>query len=121
MAAEIRKDIAAGADFGEMARQHSEDIGSAVAGGDLGWSLPGQFVPQFEQAMGAVEINQVSEPFRSQFGWHILQVTERRNQDFSEDIQKRQAQKILFERKFQEELPLWLQQQREETFVDIKI
>ncbi|MGV6806394.1 MAG: peptidylprolyl isomerase [bacterium] len=121
MAAGIRADILAGADFAELAKEQSEDIGSALSGGELGWSLPGQFVPQFEEIMAKIELGAVSEPFRSQFGWHILQVTERRNQDFSDNIKKRQAQQILFDRKFQEELPLWLQQIREEAFVNVKI
>ena len=117
----IRDDILAGANFAELARQYSEDIGSALSGGDLGWSLPGQFVPEFEQAMNDIPVGEVSEPFRTQFGWHILQVTERRSQDFSDDIKKRQAQNILFQRKYEEELPLWLQQIREEAYVDIKL
>ena len=121
MISEIRADIIAGASFEEMARKYSEDIGSALSGGDLGWSLPGQFVPEFEQAMNNVALNDVSAPFMSQFGWHILQVTERRNEDFSDTVKKRQAQNILMERKFEEERPLWLQEIREEAYVDIKI
>lgn len=117
----IREDILAGADFAELAKQYSEDIGSALSGGDLGWSVPGQFVPEFEQVMNEIKVGDVSEPFRSQFGWHILQVTERRSQDFSDDIKSRQARNILFQRKYEEELPLWLQQIREEAYVDIKI
>lgn len=117
----IREDIQAGADFAELAKQYSEDIGSALSGGDLGWSLPGQFVPEFEQVMNDIEVGETSKPFRSQFGWHILQVTDRRNQDFSDDIKTRQARNILFQRKYEEELPLWLQQIREEAYVDIKL
>lgn len=117
----IREDVINGADFATLAKENSEDIGSALSGGELGWSLPGQFVPQFEQTMNSIPVGEVSEPFRSQFGWHILQVTDRRSEDFSKDIKKRQAMAILRERKFEEELQLWLQQIRAEAFVDIKI
>lgn len=116
----MRADILDGADFAALAKQHSEDIGSAMGGGSLGWSLPGQFVPKFEQTVNTIELNKVSEPIRTQFGWHIVQVTERRNQDFKEDIQRRQAANILKQRKYDEELQVWLQQIRDEAFVDIK-
>ena len=116
----MREDIINGADFAAVAKENSEDMGSALSGGELGWSLPGQFVPQFEQVMNTVPLNEISDPFHSQFGWHILQVTERRSEDFSEDIKKRQAANILRERKFDEELQLWLQQIRSEAYVDIK-
>ncbi|WP_461480968.1 peptidylprolyl isomerase [Porticoccus sp.] len=117
----IRADILNGADFTELARENSEDIASSMAGGDVGWSLPGQFVPEFETVMHKLELNEVSEPFRSQFGWHILQVTERRQQDFSEDIRHQQAENILRHRKYEEELQLWLQEIRDEAFVEIKL
>ncbi|MDO7653110.1 MAG: peptidylprolyl isomerase, partial [Porticoccus sp.] len=80
----------------------------------------GQFVPQFEKTMNTIDIDQVSEPFSSQFGWHILQVTERRNQDFTEDIKRSQARNIIKQRKFEEELQIWLQEIRDEAFVEIK-
>src|SRR5690606_20514587 len=113
--------IRAGESFAELAREHSEDIGSALIGGDLGWSLPGKFVPQFEQVMNSIPVDQVSEPFRSDFGWHILEVTERRDQDFSEDIKRAQAESILRQRKFESELQIWLQEIRDEAFVEIKL
>ena len=119
--AAIAAKISAGESFADLAREHSEDIGSALNGGDLGWSLPGKFVPQFEQVMNSIPIDQVSEPFRSDFGWHILQVTERRDQDFSEDIKCAQAENILRQRKFESELKIWLQEIRDEAFVEIKI
>lgn len=116
----IAAEIRAGKPFAELAREHSEDIGSALNGGELGWSLPGKFVPQFEEAMDTIAVDEVSEPFRSDFGWHILQVTERRDQDFSEDIKRNQAENILRQRKFESELQIWLQEIRDEAFVDIK-
>jgi len=117
----MRADILGGADFAELARKHSEDIGTALGGGDLGWSLPGQFVPEFEQIMGSIDTMAISEPFRTQFGWHILQVTERRRQDFSDEIQQRQAENIIRRRKFDEEQQIWLREIRDEAFVDIKL
>jgi peptidyl-prolyl cis-trans isomerase SurA len=117
----IADDIRAGADFAEMARQHSEDIGSALSGGELGWSVPGRFVPQFEEVMNSLPLKSVSDPFRTQFGWHIIQVTERRNQDFSEEIKRAQAENILRKRKFDEELQIWLQEIRDRAYVEIKI
>ncbi len=121
MLLDLRARIAAGEDFAELARQFSEDNGSALNGGSVGWSVPGQFVPQFEQAIEQAQINVVSEPFRTQFGWHILEVTERRHQDFSTEIMRNQAQNVLRQRKFEEELPIWLQEIRDEAFIDIKL
>jgi len=95
--------------FADMAKAHSEDLGSALNGGDVGWSLPGKFVPEFDQVLNNVALNTVSEPFRTTFGWHILEVTERS-----------QAENILRQRKFDSELQIWLQEIRDEAFVDIK-
>lgn len=117
----IRKRIDNGEDFATLAKEYSEDPGSALKGGELGWSVPGMFVPQFEQAMTDIPLNQVSEPFRSQFGWHILQVTERRNEDFSDTIKRRQVENLLRSRKFEEELQVWLQEIRDEAFVEVKV
>tara|TARA_R110000822_G_scaffold226254_14_gene359036 strand:+ start:19695 stop:20990 length:1296 start_codon:yes stop_codon:yes gene_type:complete len=118
---DLRAELINGGDFVALSKEHSEDIATSLSGGELGWSVPGQFVPLFEKTMSEVEINQVSEPFSSQFGWHILQVTERREQDFSEDIKRSQAHNILKRRKFDEELEIWLKEIRDEAFVDIKL
>lgn len=117
----IRKQAAEGKDFGALAKKYSDDIGSAMSGGELGWSVPGQFVPLFEEIMNNIEINEVSEPFETQFGWHILQVTKRREQDFTEEIKRSQARNIIKQRRFQEELQIWLQEIRDEAFVEIKL
>ena len=117
---ELRERIKAGEDFALLSKEFSEDPGSALNGGELGWSTPGMFVPEFEQTMGSIEIGEVSAPFLSQFGWHILQVTERRNQDFSENITRNRAQNLLRQRKYEEELQVWLQEIRDEAFVEIK-
>jgi peptidyl-prolyl cis-trans isomerase SurA len=107
-------------DFGELAREYSEDIGSATEGGDLGWTSPGQMVPEFENTMASTEIGSISQPVRSQFGWHILEVLDRREKDVTEDMRKAQVQEFLHSRKYQEELDAWLRQIRDEAFVDIK-
>ncbi len=117
----IRQRIVDGEDFAELAKANSEDISSALGGGDLGWSLPGKFVPEFENTLNATEPGAVSEPFRTAFGWHILEVDEQREQDFSEEIKRNQAENILRQRKFQEELQVWLQEIRDEAFVEIKV
>ena len=117
----LRVKIQNGSDFAEIARDNSEDIATSLSGGELGWSVPGQFAPTFEKTMNGIEIGQASEPFQSQFGWHILQVTERRKQDFSEDLQRGQAHNILKRRKFDEELEIWLKEIRDEAFIDIKL
>jgi len=117
----VRQKIIDGADFAEQAKEYSEDIGSMLSGGDLGWSLPGQFVPEFESMMGQIEIGEVSVPFRSQFGWHILQVQERRSEDMSENMMRNQASNLLRKRRFEEELQVWLQEIRDEAFVEITL
>lgn len=109
------------ASFAEMAKEHSEDIGSALSGGELGWSMPGKFVPAFEQTVDALDEGEISQPFRSQFGWHIVQVTERRDQDFSEEIRRARAEQVLRQRKFEEELQVWQQEIRDKAYVDVKI
>ncbi|MGI1680171.1 MAG: peptidylprolyl isomerase [Cellvibrionaceae bacterium] len=118
---EVRTNILNGADFGEMAKEHSKDPGSMLAGGDLGWSTPGMFVPQFEKVMGATKIGEISFPFQTQHGWHILQVEERRKEDMSDRVIKNQAFNLLRSRRFEEELPIWLQEIRDDAFVDIKL
>ncbi len=117
---DIRTQIIAGEDFAKLAKQHSKDPGSALKGGSLGWSTPGLFVPEFEQTMGSIELNEISAPFQSQFGWHILQVTERRMQDFSDDILRNRADNLLRQRKYSEELQVWQQKLRDEAYIEIK-
>ena len=109
-----------GEEFATLAKEYSEDSGSALSGGELGWSTPGMFVPEFEDIMHSIALNEISIPFRSQFGWHILQVTERRRQDFSQEIMRNKAQNLLRQRKYEEELQVWLQEIRDEAFVEIK-
>ncbi|MDE0840551.1 MAG: peptidylprolyl isomerase [Porticoccaceae bacterium] len=117
---ELRQKVANGENFAILAKEYSEDAGSALNGGELGWSTPGMFVPEFEQTMNTIAIDEISRPFRSQFGWHIMQVTERRQQDFSDDIMRNRAQNLLRQRKYEEELQVWLQEIRDEAFIEIK-
>jgi len=120
LAQALRQRAESGEDFGELAREYSEDIGSAQEGGELGWTSPGQMVPEFEKAMNNTEVGQISEPVRSQFGWHILEVQGRRDQDMTEKASYNKAMEYLHSRKYQEELEAWLRQIRDEAFVDIK-
>ncbi|HEY8941369.1 MAG TPA: peptidylprolyl isomerase, partial [Cellvibrio sp.] len=89
--------------------------------GDLGWSTPGMFVPEFEEAMANTSPGNISRPFKSQFGWHILQVIERRKEDMSDKVKRNQAANVLRSRRFDEEFQLWLTQIREEAYVEIKL
>jgi len=117
---ELRTRSESGEEFGELAREYSEDIGSAAEGGDLGWTSPGQMVPEFDKAMASTEVGQISEPVKTQFGWHIIQVEGRRQQDMTSEAIRAQAMNYLHDRKYQEELDAWLRQIRDEAFVDIK-
>ena len=117
---ELRARIEGGEDFGELARQYSDDIGSATEGGNLGWTNPGQMVPEFEATMAGTAEGSISQPFRSEFGWHILEVKARRDKDFSEEVRRNQVAGYIRDQKYQEELDAWLRKIREEAFVDIK-
>ncbi|NQX89103.1 MAG: peptidylprolyl isomerase [Halioglobus sp.] len=116
----LRNRILAGEDFAELAREYSEDIGSAQEGGELGWTTPGQMVPEFETAMAKTAIGEISEPVRTQFGWHIVLVEGRREQDMTDLATRNKALDFVHSRKYEEELDAWLRQIRDEAFVDIK-
>ncbi len=92
-----------------------------LSGGDLGWATQGMFVAAFEEAMTNTPIGQISTPFKSQFGWHILQVIERRQTDMSDRVKRNQAANVLRSRRFDEEFQLWLTQIREEAYVEVKL
>jgi peptidyl-prolyl cis-trans isomerase SurA len=117
---DIKARVEAGEDFAALAREYSEDIGSASEGGDLGWTSPGQMVPEFENMMASTETGEISEPVRSQFGWHIIEVLDRREKDMTNEMRRAQVQEFLHQRKYQEELDAWLRMIRDEAFVDIK-
>lgn len=117
----LRKQILDGEDFAKLAKENSDDIGSMLAGGDLGWSKPGMFVPEFEKVVKETEVGEISQPFESQYGWHILQVEDRKEEDVSEEMLRMKAANILGNRRFEDELQLWLRELRDSAFVEIKI
>lgn len=113
--------IRGGEDFGEQAKLLSDDPGSANLGGDLGWTNPGTFVPEFDKVVENAEIGVISEPFRSQFGWHIVEVLERRVYDNTEELKQRNCDQRIRNSKMAEESQLWMQRMRDEAFVDSRI
>ncbi|MGC4028341.1 MAG: peptidylprolyl isomerase [Steroidobacteraceae bacterium] len=117
----IRERILKGEEFQAFASSLSEDPGSAVNGGDLGWTGPGTFVPEFEHALQQLQINEISEPFRTQFGWHIVQLLGRRQFDTTEDNLRQRAFTQIRESRADEETELWLRRLRDEAFVDTDI
>jgi peptidyl-prolyl cis-trans isomerase SurA len=118
---QLRERIIGGEDFAGLARAHSDDTGSALKGGELGWVDPGNTVPEFEEQMNALAVGATSEPFKSPFGWHILQVEERRQQSANEDILRLKAREALQRRKAEEATEEWLRQLRDEAYVEIRL
>ena len=117
----IRDRIASGADdFGAIAKAVSEDPGSAIEGGDLGWTTPSTFVPDFESALGKLDENEISQPFHTQYGWHVAQMLGRRTEDMSNDERRRKAFEQIRASKADEETELWLRRLRDEAFVDYR-
>ncbi|MCP4468514.1 MAG: molecular chaperone SurA [Halieaceae bacterium] len=120
LAANLRARVLAGEDFGELAQEYSEDIGSAQEGGELGWTTPGQMVPEFEATVQKTPVGEIAEPVRTQFGWHVVKVEGRRDEDMSDLATRNKAMDYVHNRKYQEELDAWLRQIRDEAFVDVK-
>ncbi|MGB5131750.1 MAG: peptidylprolyl isomerase [Steroidobacteraceae bacterium] len=116
----LRDRILAGEDFGALASVTSEDPASASHGGDLGWSSPGTFDPEFEAQLASLEPNQISEPFRTQFGWHIIQMLGKRTFDQSDDVRRERVLTALRESKVDEETELWLRRLRDEAYVEVR-
>jgi len=116
----LRERIVGGADFAELAKVHSDDPSSAK-GGDLGWMAPGDTVPEFERAMNQLRENELSQPFQSSFGWHILQVQERRSEGLSEDRKRAVARNAIRARKADEAYTDWLRQTRDRAFVEYRL
>jgi len=117
---ELRERIVNGADFAELARLHSDD-GSAARGGDLGWLYPGDTVPEFERAVTDLKPLEVSQPVKTQFGWHLIQVLERRTADASSDRKRLEARKALRDRKSDEAYQEWLRQMRDRAYVEYRL
>lgn len=116
----LKERIDNGADFAELARLNSNDL-SAAKGGDLGWLQQGDTVPDFEKAMDALQINQTSDPVKSPFGFHLIQVLERRTEDASAERQRLAARQVLRERKAEEAYQDWLRQMRDRAYVEYRI
>lgn len=108
------------ADFADLARLQSND-GSASKGGDLGWVYPGDTVPEFEKVMNELKSGELSEPVQTQFGWHLIQVMERRTEDMSQDRVRQVARLALRERKADEAYQEWLRQLRDRAFVEMRL
>ncbi len=106
------------ADFAELAKEHSEDPGSASRGGELGWANPQKYAPKFQEALAALEPGEYSAPFRSQFGWHVVQLKAERSADATEDSKKDRAYQIIFKRKFAEEQENWLRELRSKANIE---
>ncbi len=116
----IRQRILNGESFTGIAQTTSEDPGSAPDGGDLGWASPGAFAPEFEKAIAGLKINEISQPFKSRYGWHIVQLLGKRTYDSTSDIRRQHAFAAIRESKADEDTELWLQRLRDEAFVEIK-
>jgi len=115
----LKARIADGDDFAALARAHSDDKGSALKGGSLDWVGPGDLVKPFEEAMGKLDINQISEPVQTQFGWHLIQVLDRENKDDGLEHKKNLVRDAIRKRKIEEETELWMRRLRDEAYVEI--
>lgn len=118
---ELRSEILSGKDFSEIAQSNSEDPGSAADGGNLGWSIADVYAPTFANTIKSTPVNTISEPFKSQFGWHILEVQGQREENMANQKLRGQARNALREQKFEEESLLWRQRIRDEAYVDYRL
>ena len=118
---QLRQRILGGDDFATLARSHSDDKGSAIQGGELGWVNPGDLVPRFEEVMNQLAPNQISEPVRTRFGWHLIQVLGRRQHDATDEVRRSQAREALRQRKADEATQHYLQQLRNEAYVELRL
>ena len=107
------------ADFGKLAKQHSEDPGSALKNGELGWANPDIYAPKFKEVLANLKVGEYSKPFRTQFGWHVVQLMEERTADATEKSKQDQAYQILYKRKFAEETENWLREIRDQAFIEV--
>jgi peptidyl-prolyl cis-trans isomerase SurA len=117
----LRDRILKGEDFAGLASTNSADPGSAPDGGDLGWSGPGTFVPEFDKAIADLKVHEITEPFKSRYGWHIVQMLGTRTYDSTDDVRRQRAFAAIRESKADEETELWLRRLRDEAFVEIKM
>ncbi|WP_342624032.1 peptidylprolyl isomerase SurA [Pseudomonas alkylphenolica] len=121
LAEKLYERIQNGEDFAQLAKSYSEDPGSALNGGDLNWIDPNALVPEFREEMANAQQGQVTRPFKTQYGWHVLEVIGRRATDSTEQAREQQAMNVLRNRKYDEELQTWLRQIRDEAYVEIKL
>jgi peptidyl-prolyl cis-trans isomerase SurA len=118
---QLKQRLEGGDDFADLARSHSDDQGSALKGGDLGWISSGDVVPEFEDQIKRLEAGQISSPFRTPFGWHLVQVLERRQHDSTMEVKKAKAREAIRKRKAAEEIDLFLRRLRDEAYVEIRL
>ncbi|WP_280568546.1 peptidylprolyl isomerase [Chromohalobacter sp. 296-RDG] len=121
LAKDIRQRIAGGESFAELAQQYSDDDGSALDGGELGWVRPGQMVPAFEDAVNGMDVGELSQPVRSRFGYHVIELEDRRQKDVTRDAQREQVRQTLFQRKVNDELEAWTQEIRSGAYIDNRL
>jgi peptidyl-prolyl cis-trans isomerase SurA len=119
--AKLRERILNGEDFAGIASTSSEDPGSAPDGGDLGWSGPGTFVPEFDKAIADLKPNEISEPFKTRYGWHIVQMLGTRTYDSTDDVRRQKAFAAIRESKADEETELWLRRLKDDAFIETKM
>lgn len=118
---EMKTEIEAGADFGEMAREHSDDNLSANLGGDLGWIQPAQYGPRFQQILSSLSMHQMSEPFQDESGWHIIMLEDERESDVTDLALRNRARQTIQQQKAEQEFSRFVRQLRDEAYVDIRI
>ncbi len=118
---DIKSRVEAGEDFGELAKEYSEDLSSAFNGGQLGWSVSGTFVPEFGNVVDSLEPKQISEPFRTQYGWHVVQLLDVRKHDNTQEAIRAKAQAQIRQRKIEEETELWLRRLRDESYIENRL
>lgn len=120
MLEEFRTQLLAGeVKFEDLAKEHSADPGSALRGGDLGWSDPSVYVPAFKDALEAMQVGEIAEPFRSVHGWHLVELTDKRIGDVTEQFKQERAHQLLFNRKFGEETEAWIREMRDTAYVEV--
>jgi peptidyl-prolyl cis-trans isomerase SurA len=117
---QLRQRVENGEKFAELARAHSEDTGSAIEGGSLGWSSPGVMVPEFQEKMDELAIGEMSDVFQSRFGWHLILLEDRREQNMADEFKRSKAREQLRQRKIDEEMESWLRAMRDEAYVEYR-
>jgi peptidyl-prolyl cis-trans isomerase SurA len=115
----LKQQISSGVAFDQLAEKYSQDPTSAIKGGDLGWVKPGDLVPPFEKAMNGLTENQISDPVKSEYGWHLIQVLGRKDEDNTLEYRQMQIRRMLFESKMEEKTEDWLRRMRQSSYIRI--